>query len=109
MNASIFRSSRQLAVDRQTSKGGLTETMANESEAAVSPANSKPVASSPAAERMRRHRYRKRNGLRCLAIQLRETEIDALVRRGFLKAETRNDVSAVRESFYAYLERTLGS
>ena len=35
--------------------------------------------SSHAAERMRRHRQRRRDGLRCLTIELRETEIDALV------------------------------
>jgi len=46
---------------------------------------------SAAAERMRLHRERRRLGLRCLMIELRETEIDALVRRGLLKWETRND------------------
>jgi hypothetical protein len=65
--------------------------------------------SSPAAERMRRYRQRRRNGLRCLTIQLRETEIDGLIRRGLLKVEERNELSAVRESFYAHLEQTLGS
>jgi hypothetical protein len=34
---------------------------------------------SPAAQRMRRHRERRRDGLRCLTIELRETEMDALV------------------------------
>jgi hypothetical protein len=33
--------------------------------------------------------------LRCLTIELRKTEIDALVRMGFLRAEMRNDVNAV--------------
>src|SRR5712691_3421763 len=33
-------------------------------------------------------------GFRCFMIQLRETEIDALVRMGFLKQETRNDANA---------------
>jgi hypothetical protein len=42
---------------------------------------------SPAAERMRRHRQRRRDGLRCLVIELRETEIDVLVQKGLLKAE----------------------
>ena len=44
-----------------------------------------------AAERMRRHRQRQRNGLRCLTIELRETEIDVLIQKGLLKAEMRND------------------
>ena len=34
----------------------------------------------PAAERMRRHRERRREGLRCLWVELHETELDALVR-----------------------------
>ena len=42
---------------------------------------------SPAAERMRLHRERKKNGMRCVMIELRETEIDALIRKGFLKAD----------------------
>src|SRR5712691_9739731 len=36
------------------------------------------------AERMRLHRKRRRNGLRCMRILLHETEIDALIRKGFL-------------------------
>jgi hypothetical protein len=40
-------------------------------------------------------RERRRQGLRCLTIELRKTEIDALVRMGFLRAEMRNDVNAV--------------
>jgi hypothetical protein len=39
----------------------------------------------PAAERMRRHRRRRRNGLRCLTVQLRETEVETLVRRDYCK------------------------
>jgi hypothetical protein len=65
--------------------------------------------SSPAAARMRRHRERRRDGLRCLTIELRATEIDALIDRGLLKPETRNDPSAVKEALYAYLDHTLGS
>jgi hypothetical protein len=57
---------------------------------------------SPAAARMRRHRQRRRNGLLCLTIELRETEIDGLVRMGFLKSEMRRDLNAVREGLYAF-------
>jgi hypothetical protein len=60
-----------------------------------------------AAERMRRHRQRRRDGLRCLMIELRETEIDALICKGLLKAETRNDTSAIIDGLYAYLDQTL--
>jgi hypothetical protein len=64
---------------------------------------------SAAAERMRIHRQRRRQGLSCLTIELRETEIDALIRRGLLKAETRNDERAVRMALYAHLDQTLGA
>jgi len=66
-------------------------------------------ARSTTAERMRRHRERRRDGLRCLMIELRETEIDALIRKGLLKPETRNNPSAVSEAVYAFLDRTLGA
>ena len=55
---------------------------------------------SPAAERMRRHRQRRRNGLRCLVIELRATEIDALVRMQFLKPEARNDAGAIKRGYH---------
>jgi len=42
-------------------------------------ARSVPTSNSDVADRMRRHRQRRRNGLRCLTIELRETEIDALI------------------------------
>jgi hypothetical protein len=58
------------------------------------------IARSSAAERMRLHRERMRNGIRPLWIELRVTEIDALVRIGLLKAETRNDPNAVRDALY---------
>ena len=63
---------------------------------------------SPAAERMRRHRQRRRDGLRCLRVELRETEIDALIRMRLLKPETRNDARAVTAALYSYFDRALG-
>ena len=60
-----------------------------------------------AAERMRRHRERRRDGLRCLTIELRETEIDALIRKGMLKTDARNDRDAILNALYAHLEHTL--
>jgi hypothetical protein len=61
-----------------------------------------------AAERMRRHRQRQRDGLRCLTIELRETEIDALIVKGLLKRETRNDPNAISQALYDFLDHTLG-
>ena len=62
---------------------------------------------SPAAERMRLHRERKKNGMRCVMIELRETEIDVLIRKGFLTADTRNDTSEIIDAIYAYFDREL--
>jgi hypothetical protein len=56
---------------------------------------------------MRAHRQRRREGLRCLTIELRETEIDALARKGFLKADARNDPNSIQMALYEFLERTL--
>jgi len=41
-------------------------------------------------------------------IELRETEIDSLIRMQLLKSETRNDAGAVTNALYEYLDRTLG-
>jgi hypothetical protein len=37
-------------------------------------------------------------------IELRETEIDALIRKGLLKSETRNNPTALCEALYAFLD-----
>ena len=66
------------------------------------------LARSPAAERMRLYRQRRRSGLRCLLIELRETEIDALIRRGLLKSEMRNDTAEIIDALYLHLDRALG-
>ena len=83
--------------------------MTHNAELTVIPPTTEPAARSPAAERMRRFRQRQRQGLRCLTIQLRETEIDALVRKGLLNAEMRNDPIAVSTALYAHFDRTLNS
>jgi hypothetical protein len=74
-----------------------------------SPSSSERLSGSPVAERMRRHRQRRRDGLRCLVIELRETEIDALTRRGLLKPEMRNDTVAIIDALYAHLDRTIST
>lgn len=63
---------------------------------------------SAAAARMRRHRERRRQGLHCLVVELRTTEIDALIRRGMLRREMRADDGAVLKALYDFLERSLG-
>ncbi len=62
---------------------------------------------SAAALRMRRHRERRRRAMRCMTIELRETEIAALVRKGHLKDEARSDLRALRNALYNFLDRKL--
>ena len=60
-----------------------------------------------AAERMRRYRERRRNGLSCFIAELYDSEIDSLVDRGFLAPAERADVNAVLTALYLFLEQTL--
>jgi hypothetical protein len=60
---------------------------------------------SPNAEPMRRHRQRHRDGMRCLQLEIRET--DELIRRKLLKEETRNDKQAIIDALYEFLENSL--
>jgi hypothetical protein len=62
---------------------------------------------SPSAERMRRHRQRRRDGMRCLQVEIRDTEIDELIRRKLLKEEMRNDKQSILNAFYEFLENAL--
>ena len=70
----------------------------------TNPPTAPPSTRSAAAERMRWHRERRRNGLRCLVIELRDSEINALIGK---KTVARNDHDAIRDALYAHLERTL--
>jgi hypothetical protein len=82
--------------------------MTHDAELTVTPpTTTEPATRSAAAERMRLHRERRREGLRCLMIELRETEIDTLVRMGLLRREMRNDANAIIEALYAHFARTL--
>jgi hypothetical protein len=60
------------------------------------------------ANRVRRHRERRRRGLRCLTIEIRDREIVALVRHGLLDGEKRDDTTAIRAALHKYLDDTLG-
>jgi hypothetical protein len=71
--------------------------MSQDAEAISGPAST-PVGRSAAAERMRASRERRRLGLRCLTVQLREAEVNV----------ARNDPRAVRKALHTYLDRTLG-
>jgi hypothetical protein len=71
------------------------------------PPNTASATRSAAAERMRRHRERRQFGLRCVTLQVRDGEIEELIRRGLLRADMRNEVYEIREALYAHLDRTL--
>jgi hypothetical protein len=60
---------------------------------------------SPAAERMRLYRKRRRVGLRWLPIELSESDIEGLIRKGHLDAVMCNDAGAIIQALYDYLDR----
>ena len=62
-----------------------------------------------AAARMRRHRKLRREGLRCLTVQLRETEIEALIHKGLLQFETRHRKNAIINALHDFFDLTLSS
>jgi hypothetical protein len=55
-----------------------------------------PRSCTPVAERMRRFRQRRKEGMRCVKLLLRITEIDGLIRLGYLMQELRNDPGAIQ-------------
>jgi hypothetical protein len=61
--------------------------------------------SSPAAQRMRRYRKQRKQGLRSVRILLDETDIDALIRMRLLKEERRQDAEALQTAVTALLCR----
>ena len=63
--------------------------------------------SSTAATRMRLHRQRRRQLIRCVTIQLHELEVEALVKKGWLNAELRNDPAALVEALHGHLGYSL--
>ena len=58
--------------------------------------------------RMRLNRARRGAGLRCLTLEVRRSEIAALIRKGLLSPATQQDNMAVRNALYSLLDRQLG-
>ena len=56
--------------------------------------------SAGAGQRMRAHRQRRRAGLRCIVVQIRQTEVTEVIRRKLLEADARYDANAVRTALY---------
>ena len=55
------------------------------------------------AARMTRHRARRRHGTRCITIDVSQSERDALVVRGYLPEEERENGAAVKKGIEAVL------
>ena len=56
---------------------------------------------------MRLHRKRRKNGLRLVGIMLHVTEIEALVRKGYLPPDEREDIWALQTAVHDLLDKTL--
>jgi hypothetical protein len=67
------------------------------------------IESAAAAKRMRYHRERRREGIRCVTIELRETEVTELIRRKLLDAGARSDLRAIRSAIHRHLDDTLNA
>ena len=72
------------------------------------PMSAAPTTQPTGPHRMRLHRARRRAGLRCLTLEVREIEIATLIRRGLLRPDSRQDNAAVRNALYSLLDRHLG-
>ena len=60
---------------------------------------------SPAAERMRRYRERRRRRLSCIKVELRRSEVDALIACKLLEPTEREDRRALAAALHRYLDR----
>ena len=61
---------------------------------------------SASAERMRSHRNRRRQGMRCVQISLHVTRIICLVRMGYLEDRDRNDAAALDKAINTFISDT---
>ena len=59
---------------------------------------------SPAAERMRLYRERRRRGLSCIKVQLRRNEVDGLIASGLLEPADRQDRGVLAAALHRYLD-----
>ena len=60
---------------------------------------------SAGAERMRRYRERRRRGLSCIRVELRRSEVDALIAQGLLAPAERQDRGALAAALHRFLDR----
>ena len=62
-----------------------------------------PAASRSSASRMKRHRERRRQGTRCVNVDVSQSEVDALVVRGYLSEEERDNGAAIKKAIEGVL------
>ncbi len=65
------------------------------------------LAAAPAAVRMRRYRKRRRRGIRRLHVELHVTDIDTLIRKGYLDHASRDDRDALGFAINAFVNDAL--
>ena len=62
-----------------------------------------PMESRSSAARTRRHRQRRRLGTRCVMVDVNQGELDALVVRGYLPEEERDNGAAIKKAIEGVL------
>ena len=55
-----------------------------------------PSGAPSSTQRCRRHRRRRRLGTRCITVAVNELELSALILKGYLPEEDRNDAEAIK-------------
>jgi hypothetical protein len=66
-----------------------------------------PSSSSPAAERMRLYRKRRREGMQYVQIPLHKSEVEDLIGLGFLQREQREDAQALQAAVLTIVYQAL--
>ena len=85
---------------------GLLEKRADDRSANLAASVDEPKPSA-AAHRMRLHRHRRRRGMRSVRILLSQTEIESLVRRGYLEDQHRSDPAAIEGATECFITDAL--
>jgi len=69
--------------------------------------NQTPTTISQAAVRMRNHRARRKEGRRAITIEVRQTEILELMKRGLLEQSGQRNADAIATAIHKHLDATL--
>ena len=89
----------ELKVCSPVESSGATETSASRPSAPKR---------STAAERMRIHRTRRRNGFYSIRVLLHDDEIDVLIRKNFLREDRRRNQPAIEDALNCFICFELG-